>query len=171
MLYPDVLPFFSFLRDLKLSDSMPRVIVGIITNSDDRVPSILRDMGLRVNTRRYHPTVGFYDRLEDSNADIDFVTMSYDVGNSKPDPEIFKAAYRLSGVQGEVVHCIHVGDNLEEDVKGAERAGWQGVLLQRKAPSGESSVDLPPALHIRSLEELQGILQQARLTMEGAKVP
>jgi len=150
---------------------MPPVIVGIITNSDDRVPSILRDMGLRVNTRRYHPSIGFYDHLEDNDADIDFMTMSYDVEHSKPDPEIFKAAYRLSGVQGEDVQCIHVGDNLEEDVKGAERAGWQGVLLQRKAPSGESSVDLPAALHIRSLGELQGILQQSRLTMEGPLNP
>lgn len=55
-LYDDVVPFFARLRKLKESleagnphqGAFDRVFVGIISNSDDRVPAILRDLGLQV---------------------------------------------------------------------------------------------------------------------------
>jgi len=54
---------------------------------------------------------------------------SGDFGRAKPDPRIFhEVAMRLQCHSGTV---FHVGDTLEEDVKGAERAGFRGILLDR----------------------------------------
>jgi FMN phosphatase YigB (HAD superfamily) len=59
-LYPDVLPFFQIMRQLreKFSDPKgPLILVGIVTNSDSRARSILTSLGLHVGPE-WQPSFG-----------------------------------------------------------------------------------------------------------------
>ena len=50
-LYPDVVPFFESMRKLRDKYSDPRgpiIVIGVITNSDNRARPILRSLGLQV---------------------------------------------------------------------------------------------------------------------------
>jgi len=152
-IYPDVLPFFEKLRSIKNTASSQsqaknpwpwsQTIVGIITNSDDRIPGILQSFGLSVGPRR----VGTPDersaeaRIQD---DVSFVVLSYDIGAEKPDQKIFDAAKRMleetlagnssdeSAQRADEFEMLFVGDDLKKDVLGAREAGWHGVLLDRE---------------------------------------
>lgn len=82
---------------------------------------------------------------------VDLVLASAAVGVEKPDPGIFQIALaRLSVALGQVVH---VGDEYESDVLGAQRAGLRAVLLDR---SGEAGVCRPT---ISSLTQLPDTLR------------
>lgn len=137
-LYPDVLPFFIRLSDSAGSrtvDEWSSITVGIITNSDDRVPGVLESFGLLVGNLRYGDILKHDQQKESrrtSNNDIDFVIMSYDVDCEKPDPAIFDAAVIASGYQKlDKVTKIYVGDDYKKDIEGARNAGWQPVWLRR----------------------------------------
>ena len=76
---------------------------------------------------------------------VDAVITSAAVGAAKPAPEIFTHALAVAGVAAE--HARHVGDSLEEDVRGAAACGIDAVLLRRDenpvppAPGGTVSPD------------------------------
>jgi hypothetical protein len=125
-----------------------RVIIGVITNSDNRTASILTSLGVRVSPLHYGE-----ERLEQSLADsrnefdVDFTVLSYDVGAEKPDGRIFAAAEEMLGTllrredsvgssssdaSAEAWSKVYVGDEYEKDVVGATRAGWKAVLVERE---------------------------------------
>ena len=160
-LYPDVLPFFQYLRKMRISQQSPTITTGIITNSDDRVPSILSSLGLRVSPNRYGASSGGKTQLDIGATDIDFVTMSYDTGLSKPSREIYEAAFQLSGLASlEDSLCVHVGDDVDQDYHGALNAGWQGVLLKnRDGPNDDTKqFEEDNVVYIRDLLELKELL-------------
>ncbi|KAJ5154376.1 uncharacterized protein N7500_009815 [Penicillium coprophilum] len=118
-LYDDVLPFFRRLRKLKSAHkwSFDRIVVGVISNSDDRVPAVLKSLGLTVGDMRADQDKssmdlpGFEERgirkddageldkkHEDRNLDldIDMVITSYEAGQEKPHRLIFDVARRQS---------------------------------------------------------------------------
>ena len=151
-LYPDVLPFFEAIRVHKERTSHSADLqLGILTNSDDRVLSILESFGLQVNPWRYGTTkVGIAHANPRICDDVDFVALSYDVGFEKPHRRIFDATREMADVVPfEVSHCIHVGDDLEKDYKGAEAAGWKGLLLEREEIHASESVE-----RLRSLTQI-----------------
>lgn len=128
-------------RQHKARQGFEQVIVGVVTNSDDRVPSILSSFGLNVSPLRYG-TPGGPPVSPEEEYDIDFHCMSYDVGVEKPDRRIFQAAeLMLSRViasragqaptPAELASWqkIYVGDEYVKDVVGATNAGWNPVLL------------------------------------------
>jgi FMN phosphatase YigB (HAD superfamily) len=147
-LYPDVKDFFLQLQNhatSRMTDRLDapwpynRIVVGIITNSDDRVPSILESLGLKVGPRRVGQS-SQYMAHSSVRKDIDFVVHSYDVGHEKPDRRIFDAATSLltstlakdgQGITSDDFEKLYVGDDLEKDYEGAEAAGWHAVLLDR----------------------------------------
>ena len=161
-LYPDVLPFFEKLRMIKRDedhdrDAWPwqRTTVGIVTNSDDRVPFILRSFGLRVGPR-FHPNSGSWQtKLEDEN-DIDFVVLSYDIGEEKPHPSIFHAACTAArGLKGEEdLAMLYVGDEVNKDVVGALDAGWEAVLVDRDQVYKGSEGEILAHVHRNAGESL-----------------
>ena len=110
------------------------MVLGIITNSDDRVLPILSDLQTSVTPRRYRPGTKTYFPLwqpSDDN-DVQFVTLSYDVGFEKPDRRIFDSAKKVMRAEKDLMcEYIHVGDDLEKDTRGAEAAGWRGLVLDR----------------------------------------
>ena len=167
MLYPDVESTFQLLRKLKVAaqdeSSSMDVSVGVISNSDDRVLPVLSSLGL--STIIPAGAAGTLNRSNDPSlkpgdrtADVDFIALSYDIGFEKPSREIFDAAKSLGNihnVQARQEKCIHIGDDLEEDFKGAERAGWKGIFLDRKGwPQGGEN-------RISDLTELEPFLDNS----------
>lgn len=142
------------LRSLKQGNSrrsFDQVIIGVITNSDDRVPSVLSSFGLNVSPMRYgietEPAA-----IAGQTHDIDFHCMSYDVGVEKPDKLIFNSAELMlaqilamrdaespSGASGDVGTWwkVHVGDEYAKDVVGSKNAGWNPVLLDETGQSSD----------------------------------
>jgi len=47
---------------------------------------------------------------------------SGDIGIEKPDPAIFRLAERIGGLEGKRI--LYVGNDLEDDIKGAAAVGW-----------------------------------------------
>jgi FMN phosphatase YigB (HAD superfamily) len=156
-LYDDVAPFFARMRELKAAPRQNRfdqVIVGVVSNSDDRVPAVLKALGLRVGDLRADQDIssgelpGFEQRkVRDSNTvsgqipsdlDLDFVITSYEAGEEKPNRLIFDVAERQARLLVPGVHVgsgswtrVHVGDDYRKDYQGAIEAGWQSYLLHR----------------------------------------
>ena len=85
--------------------------VGIISNWDERLRPLLTDLGL----------LSYFDSI----------TISCEVGAEKPDKEIFNAALRAAKVAAD--EALHVGDNYDEDVRGAEAVGMRALLVSRKS--------------------------------------
>lgn len=152
VLYPDILPFFQALRRRRQrSSNSSEILLGILTNSDDRVPSILTSLGLRVGPWRYGTEEGRLHATSETYHDIDFVALSYDIGFEKPHCGLFDAAREMASTsEGHITRCVHVGDDLEKDYRGAEAAGWTGLLLDR-----DNRYALDSANRIRSLAEVQ----------------
>ncbi|OJZ91238.1 hypothetical protein ASPFODRAFT_41646 [Aspergillus luchuensis CBS 106.47] len=111
-LFKDVVPFFARMRELKGSTTrkFDRILLGVISNSDDRVPAVLKALGMRVGDMRADQDLssidlpGFEERgqVGDSAAilksqpdvDVDLVITSYEAGDSKPNRLIFDVAKR-----------------------------------------------------------------------------
>ncbi|EUC47372.1 hypothetical protein COCMIDRAFT_90319 [Bipolaris oryzae ATCC 44560] len=153
--FDDVNPLFSMLRNAKQqrSYSWPwgTTIVGIITNSDDRIPSVLSSFGLDVASRRYSNNGSTKEvNMTARDQDIDFVLLSYDASVEKPHPVIFSLAEELlgdvlssrtdtqgRGLQASDFEKLHVGDDLDKDYLGAKGAGWGALLLRRDQGLGK----------------------------------
>ncbi|KAJ5998850.1 hypothetical protein N7451_006660 [Penicillium sp. IBT 35674x] len=173
-LYDDVVPFFTWMRELKAAPTKGRfdqVIVGVVSNSDDRVPAVLKALGLRVGDLRADQDLssgelpGFEQRKvrdmdscqnSQSDVDLDFVVTSYEAGEEKPNRLIFDVAERQAkllvppGVgSGSWTH-VHVGDDYVKDYRGALDAGWQSYLLCR----GDGNEEERDARSISSLTDL-----------------
>ncbi len=116
--------------------------IGIITNGDE------------AQQRRKLRCIGLQDRFP-------HVLISGEVGVAKPNAEIFlEACSRAGSVPGKT---IYVGDRLDIDALGAERAGLVGVWLNREGAPASG-----PGVHeIDSLEALPSLID--RLPVEPAK--
>ena len=125
-LYPEVPSVLSTLRARGLK-------LGVISNWSTRLRHIAGATGL--------------DRL------VDFIVASSEAGARKPDPLIFHNALHRAGVSPGA--AVHVGDQVEDDVKGAERMGIRPVFLWRK---GGSPPELNGTSIIRDLSELPPLL-------------
>ncbi|KAK5938806.1 hypothetical protein PMZ80_008998 [Knufia obscura] len=118
-LYPDVKPFFASMRELKqqyTGPNDPPVFVGVISNSDPRVKSVLQSLGLRVGIDAMPVPESARERASRTGPDmseimksvwhhaynplndVDFLATSYEASAEKPDPEIFSHAATLANV-------------------------------------------------------------------------
>ena len=107
---PDAWQVFSDVEDTLQEARRRGLHVGVISNWDDRLDSLLEKLGL----------AGHFDSQ----------TVSYEVGAEKPDAKIFLTALRRAGVTAD--EALHVGDSYEEDLCGAEKAGLSAILVDRK---------------------------------------
>lgn len=60
---------------------------------------------------------------------FDFVIVSSLVGVAKPDPKIFEMAFEKAGVTA--AEALYVGDNVTDDIEGANNVGMDAVLINR----------------------------------------
>ncbi len=107
---PDAAPL---LADLRARD----LTILVVSNFDARVRGLLAAVGLA-------PL-------------IDRVTISSEAGAAKPDPAIFARVLAETGLAPHEI--VHVGDTIEEDLRGARAAGIPvllvgGAALAREAP-------------------------------------
>ncbi|KAL1837134.1 hypothetical protein VTJ49DRAFT_4218 [Mycothermus thermophilus] len=155
----------------------PRILVGVITNSDDRVPSVLSSFGLRVSPARFGTPFDAAElarRQQGQPYDVDLHCMSYDVGVGKPDRRIFDAAVGMAdelataaaavesaAAEGDADpgHSpwlkIYIGDEYLKDVVGSREAGWHPVYVgtEDELPDQERFVNLKQLGHVKTLDE------------------
>ncbi len=110
------------------------VELGIISNFDSRLFSVLRGLGLADT--------------------FDTVTISSLAQAAKPAPRIFQLALDKHAVDPE--EALHIGDSLRDDVEGARKAGLHAVLLDR----GGTQQTAAGVQIIRSLEDLIPLLDR-----------
>lgn len=91
-------------------------VVGVISNFDPRLHTLLADLELR----------------------FDFVATSYELGVEKPNPQIFQQVLemaKLHSAEGQSIkpsECLHLGNELIKDFEGARNAGWSSILINSK---------------------------------------
>lgn len=109
--------------------------LGLVSNWDTRLRRIAGDLGI---LRYMHA-----------------VAISSEVGFRKPHPRIFESVTEHVGVPPD--RCLHVGDLLEEDVRGARAAGWNAALLDM---SGAHEAPPDADYHvIRTLDDVWPLLR------------
>ena len=102
--FPEVFDALAYLDDRQYR-------LGILSNWDERLPSLLHSLGLASH--------------------FEEITYSAAVGVAKPNPLIFRYVLERFRVEPDV--AMHIGDSAKEDVEGALAAGVEAVLLQRGA--------------------------------------
>ena len=110
---PDALPAIEAVR-------AAGVRVGVLSNFSYALSMTLDELGLQ--------------RL------LDPIVVSAQVGFEKPDPRIFFAAAHAVGV--EPSDCVLVGDDLINDIHGAQGVGMPSVWIVRDSADGPASVSI-----------------------------
>jgi putative hydrolase of the HAD superfamily len=118
--FPDVAPAMRAIHEAGIS-----VCVG--SNFDSRLRQVVRGL----------PELGWA---------VDALVISSEVGYRKPHPSFFGASCERLGLPARRVLCV--GDDPENDVVGAIRAGLSAVLLDR---AGRGHRDLPHVPDLTSL--------------------
>jgi putative hydrolase of the HAD superfamily len=101
-LYPEVEEVLRSLKERKF-------ILGMVSNWDSRLLKLSKGLGI--------------------DAYFDFKVISAVFGAAKPDPRIFKEALKQANVRAD--EAVHIGDSLEDDIRGAHLAGIQSIWLDR----------------------------------------
>ncbi len=95
--------------------------IGVLSNFDSRLLPILDALGI--------------------TAQVDCVLYSTRLGAAKPDPKAFEAITQALSCPAQA--CLHVGDNPIADLEGAQAAGLQALMVNRRAeprPTPDSTV-------------------------------
>jgi HAD superfamily hydrolase (TIGR01509 family) len=108
--------------------------LGVISNSDGRIETLLESVGLAVY--------------------FDFIIDSHVVGIEKPDPRIFHLGCERAGAKPEEV--IYVGDIYEIDIVGARGAGLRAILIDPLGRWADLDCDRVAGVH-----ELPAVLAAA----------
>ena len=87
---------------------------------------------------------------------FDFIVHAEEVGGHKPGPEPFARAVELAG--GHPERWVHVGDDIEIDVGGAQAFGMHAVWLNRFGL--EPHAELTPDAEIAGLDELPAVVER-----------
>jgi putative hydrolase of the HAD superfamily len=124
-LYDDVLPAIAWCKSRKIR-------VAMLSNWDSTLPGHLADIGL----------AGHYE----------LAVVSASVGAEKPDPRIFQHALDELGVGPD--ELVHVGDEYESDILGAQAVGVNAVLIDRAGIQTGVS-----CRRISTLSELPGVVE------------
>ncbi len=96
---------------------------------------------------------------------FDGIVVSVDVGWRKPSPKIFRKALQTFGVAAS--ETVFIGDELDDDVEGAQRVGMHTVWL-RNPCSKEFGGRIKPDYTISQMRELLGVLQRLEETERAA---
>ena len=88
---------------------------------------------------------------------FDFLTFSDELKIRKPDPRIF--LFTLKSLKSTPSNSIHIGDELQTDVKGAKDAGMIAVHFTKIYPHHQ---EIEPDYNIRELEEIKNIVEELK---------
>jgi putative hydrolase of the HAD superfamily len=73
------------------------------------------------------------------------------VGASKPDPSMFHAALTKAGVSAQ--QCIHIGDHLHDDIRGASDVGMHSIWVNLQQAELSNS-DPQPSHEVNHLDDI-----------------
>jgi len=121
-LYQDVIPCLENLKKRNLK-------IGLISNAEKDMSELFNKTGL--------------------NKYLETVVISQEVGVTKPNPLIFQAALKKSGLTAKEV--LYIGDQYQVDYMGAMNVGLNPVLLDRR----NCYLDLKDCRRITGLAELE----------------
>ena len=124
-IYDDVVPCLDMLK-------LDGLVVGIISNMNISGLDLINKFHL--------------------SASVDFAVTSLEVGLEKPHKRIFEEA--LSRSEADSYEAVHVGDQIESDVKGAKNAGLQPILLDRDG----NHIGYKECPRIETMKALKGVL-------------
>ncbi|OGX12257.1 MAG: hypothetical protein A2351_05160 [Omnitrophica bacterium RIFOXYB12_FULL_50_7] len=125
-LYPEVEEVLRLFKEKNF-------IIGMVSNWDSRLLKLCRGLGI--------------------DSYFDFKVISAVFGAAKPDPRIFKEALKQANVRAD--EAVHVGDSLEDDVRGAHLAGIPSIWLDRSGRHATLAKDQQDFVTvIRDLREL-----------------
>lgn len=128
--YPGTIELLDYLRKKEL-------ILGVISNFDERLEAILEDIRIR--------------------SYFSFVLTSYDLGVEKPDTLIFDEALRLTKKRHSInispQQAIHIGDSVNNDYIGAKDAKWNAILIQHDNDGNQK--EIPAEDVFRNLRDLR----------------
>jgi putative hydrolase of the HAD superfamily len=124
MLFPETMDVLERVKELGLK-------LGLISNFDTRVYSVLESLGIR----------SFFEA----------VILSSETGYSKPEVEIFQAAIRALAFPASEI--LLVGDNPHDDVEPALRLGMSAMLIDRKGRHKDKS-------HLRRISSLKEVIPE-----------
>lgn len=85
---------------------------------------------------------------------FDHIMISGNYGYGKPDVRLFEEALRL--VEAAPGEAVMVGDKLTTDILGANKSGIPSVWINRRDMKADGEIQ--PKFEIRSLRELQGVI-------------
>ncbi|CAO1628468.1 unnamed protein product [Jaminaea pallidilutea] len=163
-LFDDVIPF---LQQLKAD--CPHIKVVIASNSDARVLSACSSLGLAEwvscdaavlddqGRRVVESSSTSQSDAPRSHIDGDAI-LSYTIGSMKPDALFFQRALALhpDAVRGDPLSAMYVGDDINEDARGAQAAGLRSLWIDRDGkfePDEHGDVK-----HVRTLMEVLPLL-------------
>jgi len=149
----------SLTAPAKLNADAPKVLqrlrerdfkIGLICNTGRGPGHALRELMRREGVLDYFDATIFSD----------------EVGYGKPETRIFLTAAKMLGLEPSEI--LHVGDNIENDVRGAQSAGMRTLLFEYEVPSGfreqpsllaltrgsDSNTSVKPDGRIKSLSEI-----------------
>lgn len=110
-LYPDTKDTLRMLKEDKFR-------LGVISNSDNRLSLILRNLGV--------------DQY------FDLVVNSQDANMRKPDKKIFDHFRQMAKAAPDTL--VYVGDELLLDFNASQQAGWRPVLIDRSLPFSTEAI-------------------------------
>ena len=128
-LFDDVLPALDLLKRRK-------IVLGVISNLRQDMGELSEQLGL--------------------DSFLDFCVTSLEAGAEKPHPPVFLAALDRAHVSPS--EAMHIGDQYNSDVQGAQAVGIVPVLLDRNG--WYSNVN--DCTKIASLPELDGLLKKGK---------
>src|SRR5574340_939210 len=136
-----------YLREMKVE------VPGVLA----KIKAMSLRMGIISNTQSLRQ-VPFNLKQYGIASYFDPVVLSSDYGRRKPDPSIFYHAARLANLPTGA--CIYVGDMINKDILGAQRAGYRSAvqIIHIHAQAQAEPLAAPDAV-IENLEELIPILE------------
>lgn len=91
---------------------------------------------------------------------FDAITTSEEAGVSKPDPHVFEIALSKANCTGS--EAIHIGDNLERDIRGAKSSGMTAIWF----PNDSNDSSDEPDYTIHNLNEVLGIVRDFGIALD-----
>ncbi|KAJ8486856.1 hypothetical protein ONZ45_g14534 [Pleurotus djamor] len=136
-LFDDAIPTLEWLR------ATAHVKTAAISNADSRMRAVVHDLGL------HHF--------------LDCIVLSEEVKVEKPDSRIFTSVLNELGAHAtklKLQECLHIGDEVESDYYGPQRAGMKALLIRRPNHDNDRDELINQDIAvIRSLSELKAILR------------
>jgi len=190
-IYDDVFDLLTIIGTSFQATNWPprRTMLGIISNSDPRVYSILESFGIEIYPSLFPPRYmpeSIAQRPDFGPAHFAFASLSYAHGVAKPSTELYAWALRdaqraLDGLNNVArftrsgnqlldninadFHHMHIGDDWDKDIVPALKQGFDAVLIDRSEESEISYRDLDGAkvTVINSLTAIRKLLTEERL--------